>query len=100
TYDVDLTTRDAIARTLLAHASHVAQRLTSNGLSARTVVVKLKLHDFTLLTRRVTLPAPASDTKTLHDACITLLDRFPLEGARVRLTGVAVQELGAVERPQ
>jgi DNA polymerase-4 len=64
------------------------------------VVVKLKLHDFTLLTRRMTLPSPASDTRTLHDACLTLLDRFPLERAKVRLTGVAAQDLGPAEPVQ
>ncbi|MDF2697112.1 MAG: polymerase, partial [Labilithrix sp.] len=100
TYDVDLTTRDAIARTLLAHASRVAERLTAAGLGARAVVVKLKLHDFTLLTRRMTLPSPASDTRTLHDACLTLLDRFPLAGARVRLTGVAAQDIGPADAVQ
>jgi DNA polymerase-4 len=100
TYDVDLTSREAIARTLLAHASRVAERLTAANLAARAVVVKLKLHDFSLLTRRVTLSSPASDTRTLHDACLALLDRFPLEGARVRLTGVSVQELGPPEGVQ
>jgi DNA polymerase-4 len=94
TYDVDLTTREAIARSLLAHAARVAERLTSAAISARVVVVKIKLHDFRLLSRRLTLPAPASDTRTLHDACVTLLERFPLEGARVRLTGVSVAEIG------
>ncbi len=100
TYDVDLTTRDAIARTLLAHASRVAERLTASNLAARAVVVKLKLHDFTLLTRRMTLPAPASDTRTLHDACLQLLDRFSLERAKVRLTGVAAQDLCSAEPVQ
>ncbi|OJY15653.1 MAG: DNA polymerase IV [Myxococcales bacterium 68-20] len=100
TYDVDLTTREAVARTLLAHASRVAERLTMAGLVAGAVVVKLKLHDFTLLTRRMTLPSPASDTRTLHDACLALLDRFPLAGARVRLTGVSAQELGPAEAVQ
>ena len=100
TYDVDLTTREAIARTLLAHASRVAERLTASNLAARTVCVKLKLHDFTLLTRRMTLPAPASDTRTLHDACLTLLDRFPLQRAKVRLTGVSAQDLGPADPVQ
>ncbi len=94
TYDVDLVGRDAVARTLLAHASRVAERLTAEGLAARTVVVKLKYADFTLLTRRMTLPDAASDTRTLHDAALELLGRFPLTGARVRLTGVGAQDLG------
>lgn len=101
TYDVDLTGRESIARTLLAHASRVAERLTALGLGARAVVVKLKLHDFTVLTRRLTLPARASDTQTLHDACLTLLERFPLSpSARVRLTGVSTQDLGPVDAAQ
>lgn len=100
TYEIDLTRRDEIVRTLLAHASRVAERLTEAGIAARTVVVKLKLHDFTLLTRRMTLPAPASDTQTLHDACVALLERFPLDGARVRLTGVSGQDLGPVDGVQ
>jgi DNA polymerase-4 len=97
TYDVDLVNKDDIARTLLAHASRVAERLTAQGLVADAVVVKLKLHDFTLLTRRMTLPSPASDTRSLHDACLALLDRFPLDRARVRLTGVAAQGLGSAQ---
>ena len=93
TYEEDLRDREAIARTLLSHASRVAERLTEAKIGARAVVVKLKWHDFTVLTRRMTLPMPASDTQTLHGACLALLDRFPLEGARIRLTGVAVQDL-------
>jgi len=100
TYDVDLTTRQEIARSLLAHAARVAERMTAAGLAAGAVMVKLKLADFTLLTRRTTLPAPASDTRTIHDACLVLLDRFPLARARVRLTGVAAQDLGPVEPTQ
>lgn len=101
TYDEDLVTREAIARTLLAHASRVAERLTAEGLAAGAVVVKLKYADFTLLTRRTTFREAASDTRTLHDACIALLDRFPLDRARVRLTGVAAHDLrpgGGVQR--
>jgi DNA polymerase-4 len=93
TYDEDLTTRDALARSLLDHAARVAGRLTAADLAARVVVVKLKYADFALRTRRSTLPEPASDTTSLHAACIELLDRFPLDGARVRLTGVAAHEL-------
>lgn len=94
TYDEDLTTRSAIARSLLSHAARIAERLTAAGLGAKTVTVKLKYADFTLLTRRITLDAPASDTRTIHDAAVALLDRLPLQGARVRLTGVSVQTLG------
>jgi len=94
TYDQDLTTKDAIGRTLLAHAARVAERLTAEGLTAGAVIVKLKYADFTLLTRRKTLKEPASDTTTLHETSLELLERFPLDGVRVRLTGVAAQDIG------
>ena len=55
TYEEDLTTKEAIGRTLLAHAARVAERLTEAGLTAGAIVVKLKYADFTLLTRRKTL---------------------------------------------
>jgi len=93
TYDVDLVSREEIARTLLSHAARVAARLTEAGLTAGAVVVKLKYADFTLLTRRMTLDEPASDTTTLHEASLELLARFPIVGRRVRLTGVAVQDI-------
>jgi len=102
TFDVDLTTRVAIERSLLGHASKVAERLTEAGIGGRVVVVKLKTSDFTLLTRRMTLPdgARVSDTQSLHEACVALLDRFDLDGIRVRLTGVAAHDLGPIEAKQ
>jgi DNA polymerase-4 len=93
TYDEDLRSKEAIGRTLLAHAARVAERLTAEGLAARAIVVKLKYHDFTVLTRRTTLEEPASDTTTLHDIALELLERFPLVNPRVRLTGLAAQDL-------
>lgn len=94
TYDEDLTSKEAIGRTLLAHAARVAERLTAQGLTAGALVVKLKYADFTLLTRRTVLDERASDTTTLHEVALRLLERFPLAGARVRLTGVSAQDIG------
>jgi DNA polymerase-4 len=90
TYEDDLVGRDAIARTLLEHSGRVARRLLRAGLSARTVVTKIKYSDFTLRTRRVTLPGAVQDTDAIHAAAVELLASMPLEGCRVRLTGVSV----------
>ncbi|HEY8087785.1 MAG TPA: DNA polymerase IV [Polyangiaceae bacterium] len=90
TYEEDLVGADAIAPTLLDHAGRVARRLFRSGLCARIVVVKIKYADFTLRTRRATLDAPVQDTDAIHRAAIELLARVPLEGRRVRLTGVSV----------
>ena len=95
TYEEDLRSAEAIGRTLLEHAARVARRLVREGLSARTVTIKIKYADFTLRTRRVTLPSAAQDTDTIHAAALALLDRVSIEGRRVRLTGVSVSGLVA-----
>ncbi len=97
TYEHDLHDRDAILRTLLDHAERVAQRLASEGLSARVVVVKLKYSDFTSRTRRVTLPEAVMDATSIHEAAARLLEGFPKRNDGVRLTGVSTS--GLVEGP-
>jgi DNA polymerase-4 len=90
TYEEDLVGAAEIAPTLLQHAGRIARRLTRAHLSARTVAVKVKYADFTLRTRRATLPDPVQDTDSIHRAAVELLGRVPLDGRRVRLTGVSV----------
>jgi DNA polymerase-4 len=97
TYEEDLVGVEPIARTLLDHAGRVARRLVRAGLSARTIAVKVKYADFTIRTRRATLPESVQDTDAIHRAAVELLSRVPLEGRRVRLTGVSVG--GIVEGP-
>lgn len=93
TYDQDLVGFEAIGRTLLAHASRVARRLTNANASARTVAIKIKYSDFDVRTRAMTLAEPVRDTDTLYAAAIELLARIPLQGRRVRLTGVSVRAI-------
>jgi DNA polymerase-4 len=93
TYESDLVEVEAIRRTLLEHSSRVARRLIRNGLSARTVVVKIKYSDFRIRTRSGTLPEPVQDTDAIYRKAVTLLARIPLESRRVRLTGVSVSGL-------
>ncbi len=93
THEYDLETREAVERSLLDRAAHVAQRLVREGYWARTVTVKLKYADFTLLTRRTSLPDPVSDTTSIYETARALLDRFPLEGERIRLVGLSMSEL-------
>jgi DNA polymerase-4 len=93
THENDLTTLDEISRELLASAQRIAQRMLRAGVAGRTVHVKVKLADFTLLTRQTTLPEAAADTLAIHAAACALLPKFPLKNARVRLTGLSVSGL-------
>ncbi|HBQ12673.1 MAG TPA: DNA polymerase IV [Myxococcales bacterium] len=93
TYDEDLTSRAEIEKTLLRHASRIARRLLEGGISAGRVTVKIKYADFTLKTRQLRLSEPVDDAGSLYAAARSLLDRFPLAGRAVRLTGVSAGDL-------
>jgi DNA polymerase IV len=99
TYDEDLVGTDAIARTLLDHAARVARRLVREDLCAHTVAIKIKYADFTLRSRRTTLPEPVQDTDSIHRTALALLSRTPIGSRRVRLTGVSVEGLIAGPPP-
>jgi DNA polymerase-4 len=91
TFDEDLEA-GALAPHIHGQAERVARRLRRAGLKARVVQLKLKLSDFTLLTRRTTLPEPSDDGPTLYRTACELLERGPLP-KRLRLTGVAAHDL-------
>jgi hypothetical protein len=64
------------------------------------VTLKVKYADFTLVTRRVTLPQPTDDDGTIREAACGQLDRIDL-GRPVRLTGISVSGFaGEAERGQ
>jgi DNA polymerase IV len=92
TFAEDTESSDVLLRALHAQALRVGRRLRRACLKARTVQLKLKLADFTLLTRRRTLEAPTDDGQRLYREAAELLARLQLPRA-VRLTGVSAQEL-------
>jgi DNA polymerase-4 len=100
TYDEDLRGSEAIARTLLDHASRVARRLMRAGASAHTVTIKVKYSDFTVRSRRITLDEPLQDTDAIYRAAVDLLARMPILDRRVRLTGVSVSGMVAGPPPR
>ncbi len=92
TFAEDTASVEALQRALHSQALRVGRRLRRAGLKARTVQLKVKLSDFTLLTRRRTLDSPTDDGQRLYREAAQLLERLALSSA-VRLTGVSAQEL-------
>ena len=100
TFETNLTKRADLERVLLRQAERVAQRLTVSDRVARCVQLKVKYADFTIVTRRITLPEMMADTTSIHAAACALLDRVDLERRSVRLTGVSVSNIvGAGDVP-
>jgi DNA polymerase-4 len=92
TFDEDLAGKETLHPFIHAQALRVGRRMRHAGVRARVVQLKIKLADFTLVTRRTTLSEPTDDGQTLYRAALELLERYELR-QRVRLTGVSAQEL-------
>ncbi|MEZ5192934.1 MAG: helix-hairpin-helix domain-containing protein [Nocardioides sp.] len=92
TYETDLADRSLMAGLLTRQAGEVAQRLAGQGLSGRTVSIKVRLHDFTTLSRSATLASPTDRAATIARTARALLDDLDTSGG-VRLLGVGVSGL-------
>lgn len=92
TYDTDLTDRRLMEGLLTRQAGEVAARLRKHGLSGRTVTIKVRLHDFTTLSRSTTLSSPTDAAGTIARLARTLLTDLDTSGG-VRLLGVGVSGL-------
>jgi len=73
-------------------ARRVVERLRGTRLSGRTISVKVRLHDFTTLTRSATLPAPTDDVRVVVRIARQLLTEVDVSGG-LRLVGVGVSGL-------
>ncbi len=92
TFDVDVTDRDRLGRTVERMARTVARRLGDQRLSGRTVTLKLRHHDFETHTRSSTLAGPTDRATTIAATARSLLDSADLAGG-LRLIGVGVSGL-------
>ena len=92
TYEDDLTDRRLMDGLLTQQATKVAERLGKDGMSGRTVSIKVRLHDFTTLSRSSTLGSPTEDSKVIARVARSLLADLDVSGG-VRLLGVGVSGL-------
>jgi DNA polymerase-4 len=70
----------------------VASQLARKGLAGRTVVLKLKTHDFKLLTRSRRLAHPTQRAAVMRATAAALIEK-EADGRRFRLLGVGMDEL-------
>ena len=92
TYDSDLTDRRLMEGLLTRQAREVGTRMRKNGHSGRTVTIKVRLYDFTTLSRSSTLTSPTDDGATIARVARALLADLDTTGG-VRLLGVGVSGL-------
>jgi DNA polymerase-4 len=79
----------------VTQAAHL--RLTNYQLTARTVTLKIKFADFTLITRSKTLPQAITDFNEILSTVQNLLDKAELNQKKIRLIGVGFSNFGEIK---
>jgi DNA polymerase-4 len=100
TFDRDLDDERELLRELLALSQRVGARLRQDGYRARTVTLKVRLANFTTLTRSRTIDPPTDVAADLYRLASDLFRALPGTRRRVRLLGVAATGLSAAGEEQ
>lgn len=97
TYETDIVNLPQLRPAIEAMAASAHRRLTNDGRAARTVVLKLKKADMSIVTRSFTLPYATEDLATLTAAAQrSAID--PAELGPVRLVGVGFAGLSEIRQ--
>ncbi|MDQ3158502.1 MAG: DNA polymerase IV [Actinomycetota bacterium] len=92
TFENDISDRSYLEIIVDRMARKVAERLRKNGISGRTVTVKIRHHDFETHTRSATLVGPTDSAATLSATAKGLLAQADVSNG-LRLLGVGVSGL-------
>jgi DNA polymerase IV len=99
TFASDVDDPEVIRRELLRLSERTARSLRSGRSQARTVVVKLRLANFTTITRSRTLPEPTDVARKIYATACALYASSGLDSrARLRLVGVRASGLVPASR--
>lgn len=93
TYQQDLTAVDDMLAELGRLTVKLVSRLQGAQLKGRTITVKFKFHDFSLMTRSHTLQEPVNDEGSLFHIVKRIIGKVDLRGRKIRLLGVGVSNL-------
>jgi DNA polymerase-4 len=96
TFPTDLWDREELSRHLLRMVDASATSLRGAGLAARTVNIKIRFSDFTMITRSHSMVSPLDTSPAIGAVATALLDSVELEQG-VRLLGVSLAGFGSAE---
>jgi len=78
---------------LLSQANRVARRIRQEGSRGKTITLKVKYNDFTLITRSVTISNGTDDAMEIFANVCDLLKKTAMGKRPVRLLGISVSKL-------
>jgi DNA polymerase-4 len=98
TYSRDIDSEETLLDTLNRQSHHLASQLARQGLTARTVKIKLRWPNFDTLTRQKSLTSPTDHKDVIYNAAKSLFYSIWQSGKRVRLLGTGVSGLDIPSR--
>jgi DNA polymerase-4 len=93
TFDVDVGDRAELTATLTSLAEELCRRLQARDLRGRTIGIKVRLDDWTNVTRSHTVEQPTNDPGQVAEVALGLLEAYD-PPRPVRLLGVRVAQFG------
>jgi DNA polymerase-4 len=98
TFDEDLKDPDRLAAELQRIAGYAWDRIERAEVAGRTVTLKVKFGDFTLITRSKSFASPVPDQAAFTEAGQTLLAALHPLPQGIRLLGLGLHNLGEGEQ--
>ncbi|MGG7508043.1 DNA polymerase IV [Plantibacter sp. YIM 135249] len=93
TFDTDIADPALVRREILNLSHLVAVRLRRGGFAGRTVGIRVRYEDFSVVSRSRTLGEPTNVGRRLYEEAVSLFDALDRKGQLVRLVGVKVEQL-------
>jgi len=93
TFGEDLFEATEVEAQILRLVDQVAARLRNRDLSAKTICLKIRFHDFTTITRSKTISSYTHNTQEINQIARQLYRNLNLQRARIRLIGVRAESL-------
>jgi DNA polymerase IV len=98
TLDADIDDTNRMLDILDHLAKHVVDGLRKENHQGLTLTLKVKYHDFQLVTRSVTFPEPIGDIKVIMENVKSLLASTDVGKKKVRLLGISVSNFLGVRK--
>lgn len=100
TFMSDIADRELLRTEMKPIAEEVWRRATEGNFQGRTVTLKIKYEDFTLITRSKTLSRFVDEYDLFTKTAESLLDIIDLSSKKVRLLGLSINNPGYMELPK
>ena len=100
TFQTDLSDKAVMLAKLMEIATEVLQALAEKAMVGYTLTLKVRYHDFSLVTRSKTLSSAPRQASELRYHLAELLDKTQAGRCKVRLLGVSFSSLAPLENAQ